>query len=260
MTWQTLQEHEAHYLPFFQDDYRRKSLERLAQRFVTGRRVLEVRCLTGHLAVELAQRGFEVTALDGLSEAVSSANAYGRSRGLTYDITRPWDLEHLTEAVAGAQFDTVICLDTLPHVPDDKAFLKQLHQVVAPGGRLILNGPAFPGLHGRRDAALGHLRRYTRGSFRALVASHGFELEVLRWWNFTGLPLYALLEGLLRVEVKEGLRHGRRGAVNRVTSRLLRSWYLAVENHVRFPLGLSLLAVARRTGTDGGAGKHRERG
>jgi 2-polyprenyl-3-methyl-5-hydroxy-6-metoxy-1,4-benzoquinol methylase len=246
MTWQTLQEHEAHYLPLFRDDYRRKGLEALVKRHVRGRRVLDMRCLTGHLAVDLARAGHEVTALDALAEAVAAANAYGRSRGLTRDIARYWDVNHLTAAIGAAPFDTVLCLDTLQHTDDPDALLPQIRQALIPGGQLIINGPAFPALHGKRDRALGHMRRYSRGQFRALIERHGFAIERLQWWNFTGLPLYWLLEGVLKVEVKESLRHGRRGPVNRMINPLLRVWFETVENHVPFPCGLTFLAVARR--------------
>ena len=248
MTLQSLQEHEAHYLPLFEDDYRRKSLERLVRRFVTGRRVLDLRCLTGHLAVELALQGFEVTALDGLNEAAMCANAYARARGLRGDFAGVWDLADLIGAVRGAQFDTVLCLDTLQHAKDDDALLAQLVRVVAEGGRLIINAPAFPALHGKRDTALGHLRRYTRCQVQELLERHGFCIELMRPWNFIGLPMYALLEGVLRIEVSERLRHGRRGPVNRVTNRLLRWWYIAVENRLRFPCGLTWFVIAHKEG------------
>jgi len=246
MTLKTLQEHEAHYLPFFQDDYRRKSLEELAKRYITGRRVLEMRCLTGHLAVDLALRGYEVTALDGLAEAVEMANAYGRSHGLARDIARAWDLKDLVATVDGSRFDTVLCLDTLNHVHDDEAMIAQIAQVMAEGGRLILNGPAFPALHGKRDAALGHLRRYTRRQFTALIERHGFHIELMRHWNFTALPMYAFIEGVLRIEVVDRLRHGRRGSINRVANRLLRWWYTSVENRLVFPCGLTLFVIASK--------------
>jgi len=246
MTWQTLQEHEAHYLSFFQDDYRRKSLEQLVKRYVAGRRVLDLRCLTGHLAVDLALAGHDVTALDGLAEAVAAANAYGGLRGLAQEIAKFWDVNHLTEVIGGAQFDTVLCLDTLQHTDDPDALLAQVRQALVPGGRLIINAPAFPSLHGKRDHALGHLLRYTRGQFRALIERQGFTIERLRWWNFTGLPLYWLLEGVLKLEVKESLRHGRRGTLNRILNPLLRIWYQVVENHVAFPCGLTHIAVAAK--------------
>jgi len=251
MTWQTLQEHEAHYLSFFRDDYRRKSLERLVRRFVMGHRVLDVRCLTGQLAVDLALAGLEVTGLDALPEAVAEANAYARRRGVPGELVKEWDLEHLTPAVDGHRFDTALCLDTINHVKDDNVLMGQLAQVLTHGGRLVITAPAFPSLHGKRDHALGHLRRYTRGQFRALIERHGFEVELLRPWNFAALPLYALIEGALRREVSEDLRHGRRGPINRVRNRLLRWWYTGVENRLWFPLGLTWFVVAKKTRRNG---------
>src|SRR3989338_11269631 len=246
MTWKTLQEHEAHYLSFFRDDYRRKSLEQLVKRRVRGPRVLDLRCLTGHLAVDLALAGYDVIALDALAEAVTAANAYGCSRGLAGNIARFWDVNHLTEVIGTAQFDTILCLDTLQHTDDPDALLAQRRRAGGAGGQLIINAPAFPALHGKRDTALRHMRRYTRGQFRALIERHGFTIERLRWWNFTGLPLYWLLEGVLKLEVKESLRHGRRGRLNRILNPLLRVWYETVENHVPLPCGLTHIAVARK--------------
>ena len=251
MTWQTLQEHEAHYLDRFHDDYRRKSLERLVRRFVTGRRVLELRCLTGQLSIDLALRGYDVTALDALPEAVRLANASAQAQGISHDLVRPWRLERLADVVDGQQFDTVLCLDTLIHVPDDRTTLRELAEVVAPGGRLVIDAPAYPSLHGKRDAKLGHLRRYTRRQFRTLIEEAGFTVTLLRPWNFLALPMYALMEGLLRWEVPEGLRHGRRGPVNRVTNRLLRWWYLGIENRLWFPCGLTWFAVATKPSSEG---------
>ena len=246
MTWQTLQEHEAYYLPLFRDDYRRKSLERLVRRFIAGRNVLELRCLTGHLAVELSRRGFEVTALDPYGPAVEETNAHARAQGIGRDIAKTWDFDHLTKAVDGARFDTVLCLDTLVHTSDDEALMAQLAQVMSAGGRLIIDAPAFPALHGKRDAALGHLRRYTKAQLRALVERHGFQIELIRAWNFVALPVYVLIEGLMRRRVSENFRFGRRGPINRVTNRLLRWWYTGVENRLWFPCGLTWFMVARR--------------
>jgi SAM-dependent methyltransferase len=52
---------------------------------LTGKTVLEFGCGTGTNAVELAQRGFEVTAVDIVDQAIQSARAKARKANVTVD-------------------------------------------------------------------------------------------------------------------------------------------------------------------------------
>ncbi len=57
MTLDAMQWHEAATLPFLDEDYRRTGLARRARRYVAGRRVLDLRCLTASLSVALVAEG-----------------------------------------------------------------------------------------------------------------------------------------------------------------------------------------------------------
>lgn len=243
MTLESLQMHEAYVLPYLQRDYRRKNLERLVQRHVTGTRVIDIRCLTGHLAVDLALRGCDVTGLDGHERGVELANRHAREQGLQKDIARLWDLEHLLKAVGGARFETAICLDTLNHVENDEPIVAQLAQVLVEGGQLIVAAPAFPSLRRHRDRMLGHMRRYTRRGICRLLERHGFTIQTMRYWNFLGLLPYFLIERVANREIPERLRYGRQGSL---PNRMLHWWYRMVENRLLFPVGLTLFIVAHK--------------
>ncbi len=245
MTIETMRWHEAvnvHY----DRDFRRQSLIRLAQRHVRGPRVLDMRCITGTLAVELAAAGMDVTALDGYLGAVEKTNALARSRGVSAPIASHWDLTGLRARVGAGRFDTVICLDVLNHARDDDEMVDEVAAVLKPGGRLIVNAPAFPGLLGKRDQLLGHLRRYTRSGLRELLARHGLQVETMRYWNFTALPMYALIERGLRARIPDEFRFGSAGRIGSWSNRALTWWYMAVENHVPFPCGLSHFVIAQK--------------
>jgi len=246
MTVETLHEHEARYLPYFQTDYRRRSLEALAARYVTGRQVLDMRCLTGRLAVGLAERGFDMTALDAFDRGVEVTNDLARSRGIQEDIAQEWDFTNLVGRVGRDRFDTVLCLDTLNHVKDDEQTIADIVTVLRAGGRLIVTAPAFPGLHGKRDAALGHLRRYRKASLRKLLERQGLEIESIHFWNFAALPAYAIIEGMLKRRLPERLRYPRRKPSETQVNRMLRWWYMTVENRLWFPVGLSLFVLAHK--------------
>ena len=245
MTLATMRWHEAvnvHY----DRDFRRQSLVQLAKRYVCGPRVLDMRCITGTLAVELAVAGMEVTALDGYLGAVETTNALARSRGVPTPLAHHWDLTGLVDRVGVERFDTVVCLDVLNHVENDEDTMGDIAQTLKSGGRLILNAPAFPALLGKRDRSLGHLRRYTKADLRALLERHGFTVDRLQFWNFTALLLYALIEGGLRARISDTFRYGWWGALGSLPNRVFSWWYLTVENRMVFPVGLTLLAVAHR--------------
>jgi len=86
------------------------------------------------------------------------------------------------------RFDTIICLNVLEHVRDDRLSLATLYRLVQPGGRLILLVPALPTIYGALDRALGHFRRYTPAELRRKYAEAGFRMRHLEYFNLAGIP------------------------------------------------------------------------
>lgn len=244
MSIETVQEFEPEVLPYFGDDYRRRSLEALARRYVVGETVLDLRCVTGTLAVDLAASGFEVVAFDGHTQGVAMANEAARARELP-PVARVWNFKDLPSLVEGRRFDTVLCLDLLLHVDDDQETAGELATVLADGGRLILTAPAFPSLRGRRDETQGHMRRYTRSALRDLLTSNGIEIDLMRYWNFSALPLYTLIEKGLRMRLSDRVRYMRGRPSPSPINAALHWWYTKVENRLLFPCGMTHFVVGR---------------
>jgi len=91
-------------------------------------------------------------------------------------------------AVAGQQFDSIICLNVLEHVDDDISSLHAMRRLLAPSGRLILLVPALPALYGTIDKALGHYRRYQRAPLASLLQATGFKVAHVEYFNLAGVP------------------------------------------------------------------------
>ena len=245
MTVQTMQEHERVTLHHGERDFRRRALNALVFRHVRGPEVLDLRCLAGHLAVRLARAGHSVSGLDAYPGAVEMTNALAKQHGLG-EIARLWNLTGLATRFEPARFDTVLCLDVLNHVADDKATLADIAKVLKPRGRLVLAVPAFHRLLGARDRKLGHLRRYRKSELVELLSTEGFRVDSMRHWNTLALPLQFAWEQLLHQELGDTMRYGPENGLGSLRNRILSAWYLTVENRLPAPIGITLFAVAHR--------------
>lgn len=101
------------------------------------------------------------------------------------------------ESLAGQYFDTIVYIDVLEHIDDDREELNRASSHLRPGGRLIVLSPAHQWLFSPFDAAIGHFRRYDRPMLRALTPA-GLRLERMRYLDCAGLVLSAANMLLLR--------------------------------------------------------------
>jgi glycosyltransferase involved in cell wall biosynthesis len=161
-----------------------------------GQRVLEIGSGTGNLTRRLIPREQYVA---------SDINPlYLQTlRGMVSD--RPYLDVTQTDVTKGdtfprveGGFDTVVCLNVIEHVDDDVEALRNIREVLAPGGRAIILVPQDPALMGTLDEVLGHRRRYTRDSLAELASRAGFEIRELVLFNRVGTPAWWLNGKLLK--------------------------------------------------------------
>ena len=74
-------------------------------------------------------------------------------------------------------FDLITALDVLEHVPDDRAFLRELVERLAPGGSLLISVPTWQALFSSHDEKLAHFRRYQPSEIQALIESEPLRIE-----------------------------------------------------------------------------------
>ena len=83
-------------------------------------------------------------------------------------------------------FDTVVCLNVLEHIEDDRGALRRLYDLLVPGGNLLLFVPADQNLYGTMDQQVGHFRRYAMPQLKELIESEGFTVPEIFHQNFFG--------------------------------------------------------------------------
>jgi len=170
---------------------------------------LEVGCGTGNLAVHLARRGWEGTALDSSDEAVLRA----RQALSLYPGIRV--MKEGLDSVPGASAQTVFIMDVVEHVQDDAGLLRTLAGKTAPGGHLVLLTPMNPAEWGHDDDIYGHFRRYGWDEIGKLMADAGF--KVVERWNVT-FPFIWLLRKLYLKFLPRGGMEGMRDRLTAASS------------------------------------------
>lgn len=112
-------------------------LERTAPQ--PGERVLELACGPGGAGLAAAPRvdpGGEVVMSDVVSEMTAIASARAVELGLTNVSTRELDIEAIAEP--DGSYDVVLCRHGLMFALDPARAAREIHRVLAPGGRLAL--------------------------------------------------------------------------------------------------------------------------
>ncbi len=80
----------------------------------------------------------------------------------------------------------LICLNVIEHVDDDQEALRNIRSVLAQAGRAIVLVPQGQWNFGTLDEVLGHKRRYSKASLRALAERCGFGVREVLEFNRIG--------------------------------------------------------------------------
>jgi SAM-dependent methyltransferase len=142
-------------------------------------------------------------------------------------------------ALREERFDTAFSLNVFEHIEDDELALRHTHQLLQPGGALILIVPAHQWLYGPMDSSIGHYRRYTKSTLQSKLQKVGFEVVMQKYVNMLGGLGWFVNGGLLRRRVPP---RGQLRLLNGVVPCLR-----FLEHLMPAPFGVSLLSVARKT-------------
>ncbi len=200
-----------------------------------GRRVLEAGAGVGNLSRLMLDRDLLV-----LSDYEREYLRLLRRRFGTYEnvVIEHVDLSTFTAAdMAGYAIDTVVCLNVLEHIEDDRRVLAELHETLADGGNLVLLVPAHQALFSDLDRNLGHYRRYSREELSAKLRDAGFDVVHASYFNWIGAIGWYVFGRILR-----------RGHITKVATRgyAMVSSLRALEQRHEFGFGLSTIVVGRR--------------
>lgn len=152
---------------------------------VAGKRVLDVGCGEGALAVSLQRRGAVVTAADPSASMLTSARTRAEEAGCPLDLVQAQG-EQLP--FADSSFDLVIAKTVLCFVGDGQPFVSEMARVLRPGGRFVIgelnkwsSWAAQRRLRAWFGSALWKRGRFrTAGELRRLAATAGLDVGTVQ--------------------------------------------------------------------------------
>ena len=201
-----------------------------------GRRVLEVGAGLGTITDQIADGRELVLALEVEEHYVEQLRQRFRER----PHVKPF-LADLARVDFGSlkreRIDSILLSNVLEHLPDDASALRRFRELLDPGGKVVMVVPALAELFGSIDEAVGHYRRYTPTSLRAVMEENGFEIESLEWMNLLGMAGWFVNGRILRRRAVPLLQLKAYDVVAPLLAR--------IESLVRLPIGMSLFTVAR---------------
>ena len=148
-------------------------------------------------------------------------------------------LEQHTATIGDGAVDTVVMVNVLEHIQNDREVLFQLCRILRPGGHLLIFVPALRGLMSKLDLLFGHFRRYHRAELLDKITQAGGEVQLCRYFDFLGVFPWFLLNKLMGATTfNPKLVH--------INDKFVVPISAAVERVISPPFGKNIILVARK--------------
>ncbi len=206
-----------------------------------GLKVLDVGCGSGYLVGLLQRDGYDAYGIDVSEEAIN----LGTEKGIKNLKVVPGERIEFPDN----QFDRVLALDTIEHISDDHAAIKEIDRVLAPGGIAIVTVPAYMWMWGLQDEVAHHYRRYTLKSLLKLASSaSGLQVKEKTYFNTFLFPPAALIRLFSRwfnLKSRESDFDLNSNFLNNLLFFIFKT-ELSLLKFVRYPFGVSILLVLKK--------------
>jgi SAM-dependent methyltransferase len=135
--------------------------------------------------------------------------------------------------------DSVVYVNVLEHVQDDRQELAAIHSLLRPQGHALIFVPANRWLMGTMDREFGHFRRYTMKELRSKCEAAGFTIRLASHFDFLGIAPWWLKYCLFKSKKMEP-------AAVRVYDRCVVPAARFFESLIPPPVGKNIVVVASK--------------
>jgi ubiquinone/menaquinone biosynthesis C-methylase UbiE len=92
----------------------------------------------------------------------------------------------INDLLADDLFDTVLYIDVLEHIENDREELDKIKRHIKPNGMMIILAPAYNFLYSNFDRSIGHYRRYNKDMLKEIIPP-GFEIIKMEYLDSAGV-------------------------------------------------------------------------
>src|SRR5512136_2689586 len=117
-------------------DFRWCNLRKFVKKYITGRKILDAGCGSGHLTLDLLKENYDVTAIDNSDEMVFYTQKNVKDAHFSAKIFS-CDLISIKNQNL-SPFDTIISLDVIEHIEKDTLALSNFFELIKNDGTLII--------------------------------------------------------------------------------------------------------------------------
>ena len=139
--------------------------------YCKGKSVLDAACGVGYGSAHLAQAALKVTGIDIDANAVAYGQDHYKLDNLTLQVA-----DVTQTRLSNSEFDVVSSFDTIEHLPDIPAYLREITRVLRPDGTYIVSTPQVPHTNPHPENPY-HTIEFSRANFEALLKLYFEEVE-----------------------------------------------------------------------------------
>ena len=163
---------------------------RLLRKYVSGRRFLDVGCSGGFMVEAAREAGYEATGIDIDAVSIDYARQHYPENAFFNRTVEEFQQSYKE------QFDLIYCSEVIEHVPQPRAFVKAIADLLAPEGILFITTPDISHWRVPKDirtwigfAPPAHCVYFTPGSLIGLIEEFGIRVIRRRWAFKPGIKL-----------------------------------------------------------------------
>lgn len=169
-----------------------------------GSQVLDAGCGVGHVSIHLAERGYQMQAIDVVEHHIVKARRNVKARGLEGKIAVSKNDYHHLDTFADGSFDGAFTMETFVHATEPEVAAAEFFRVLRPGGSLALYEYDHPDFSTQSEeasnswktinkyAAMPANDRFATGVLEGILEDAGFENVVVRDLSDNVMPILRL--------------------------------------------------------------------
>ncbi len=100
------------------------------------------------------------------------------------------------------KYDTILYLDVLEHIKEDKKEIYKAFKSLKKNGHLIINVPAYSHLYSKFDKEIGHYKRYNKNDFKLIFKNLNYSSLDLKYYDLVGY-IFSLMSKIFVTNYKK---------------------------------------------------------